>query len=186
MINTQEFTEALARWWAKWRDTPEPAHKLLAREANAINALFARHGVHAHVKPKGCAHSQKANFVRHEVVTDEKHSKITGLEKEIRAELYKARGDYPRVRFTEPLLCVETDHPAGALPLRWAQTILPSAAWLAHDDAGRPCWSCSMSMTQFISGACLGWPNIRAATDFVEAFANAGWTRLGMDPVRPC
>lgn len=119
MINLQTFTESIVLRWAAWRDEAEPVHKLLAREGNAINDVLARHGVDAHVSPKGCVHSRKANFVRYEVVTNKKHNEVTALDKEINAALTKARGEFVRVHFTEPILCIEATHPAGPLPLLW-------------------------------------------------------------------
>ena len=119
MINTQSMTEQAALLWTKWRSGTAPSCKLIAREMNALNRLFDRHGIAAYVTPKKAWHSRKANFVRYEILTDEKHNKVTGLEQEIRAELFKARDGFAKVRFTGPLLCIETDHPAGTIPLRW-------------------------------------------------------------------
>ena len=119
MINTQYLRDLITMRWVMWQGEAEPAHKLLAREGNAINDVLARHGVDAYVSPAGCVHSRKANFVRYEVITNEKHDKVIGLKKEINAALTKARREFVRVRTTEPLLCIETTHPAGSLPLLW-------------------------------------------------------------------
>ena len=119
MMNTQALIDFIALRRAMWRDKPVPTHKYLAREGNAINDILARHGVEAHVAPGGCVHSRKANFVRYEVITNEKHDKVIGVKKEINAALTKARREFVRVHITEPLLCIETTHPAGPLPLLW-------------------------------------------------------------------
>lgn len=119
MINIQRFTESIALKWAAWQTRAESTHKLLARDINAINALLARHKGDAYVTPKGCVHSRHANLVRYEVVTAGKHSDVTGLRVEINAALTKARNEFVRVRFTEPVLCIEAPHPTGPLPLMW-------------------------------------------------------------------
>ena len=124
MINTQYLRDFIALRWAMWRGEIEPTHKRLAREGNAINAVLARHGVDAYVSPAGCVHSRQANFARYEVVTSEKHDKVIALRKEINAALTKARREFVRVRTTEPVLCIETTHPAGPLPLLWEDASL--------------------------------------------------------------
>ncbi|MCH9663259.1 MAG: hypothetical protein K0U66_06335 [Gammaproteobacteria bacterium] len=92
---------------------------MLARDINAINALLSRHKVDAYVTPRHCVHSRHANLVRYEVITARKQSDVTSLRVEINAALTKARNDFVRVRFTEPVLCIEAPHPAGSLPLKW-------------------------------------------------------------------
>lgn len=119
MINVQSFTDSVALRWAIWRGGSERVSKLLARDINAINTLFARHKVKAYVSPRHCVHSRHANFARYEVVTAGKHSDVTNLRVEINAALTKARNDFIRVRFTEPVLCIEAPHPAGSRLLRW-------------------------------------------------------------------
>ena len=119
MIDVQSFTDSITLRWAAWRDGAASTHKLLARDGNAINDILARHGVDAYVTPRGCVHSRRANFARYEVITNEKQEKVTGLRREINAALTKARGEFARVHFTEPVLCVEATHPAGPLPLPW-------------------------------------------------------------------
>jgi DNA segregation ATPase FtsK/SpoIIIE-like protein len=119
MINIQSFTESIALKWATWQAKTESTHKLLARDINAINALLSRHKGDAYVSPKGCVHSRHANLVRYEVVTGGKHSEVTGLRVEINAALTKARNEFVRVRFTEPILAIEAPHPAGPQALLW-------------------------------------------------------------------
>lgn len=92
---------------------------IATREINAIDELFIKYGVDAHIDRDNVVISDTGGFVRYKIVNGSKVSKLVGYEDDIAQVISELRGDDVPVKIRKPSMIIELPYPLERKTLEW-------------------------------------------------------------------
>lgn len=93
--------------------------RIITREVNAIDDLFAKYDVDAHIDRRTVMASDTGGVVRYRVINSAKVAKLTSLEDDIAKIISELRDEDVEVRIRKPRLIIELPYPLARRALSW-------------------------------------------------------------------
>lgn len=103
-------------------------NRMATKEVDALDNLFAEHGLASRINRQRITASQVAGYMRYHIQRGDKVSKLTGLNHDISALLTELRGQDIKVKVKEPSLYIQLPFPFERRALSWSDIDLSSLA----------------------------------------------------------